>query len=390
MSSLAKIFSRYVLSAVGIVVILLLVNFGIVLGWLVQSKNNNPVIFSVREISDGISRQNEEIFVSDSSLNKIHQAYQWAMLLDESGDVIWSENLPADVPLHYTISDVASFTRWYLNDYPVRVWQNPKGLLVLGNAKYSIWKHEINFPETIASKFLAWLSFAMILNVIAAILLALLFGFGLFRSIKRMVTGIEYLAENEDVQLPVKGVLGDLAIKINQTSLKLKNQEEVLKKRDNARTKWIAAVSHDIRTPLSLIMGYSSQLEENSTLSQKDRQQAGIIRRQSERIKSLITDLNLTSKLEYNMQPIRKNELYPVELVRTVVTDILNSGLSSNHSIELNVENDTPKIKILGDEELLRRAISNLILNSIQHNPGRLRNYDQCQEEPAVLFHHNF
>ena len=35
--------------------------------------------------------------------------FQWAMFLDEAGEVVWSENLPEDVPLSYTVSDAASF-----------------------------------------------------------------------------------------------------------------------------------------------------------------------------------------------------------------------------------------------------------------------------------------
>ena len=133
---------------------------------------------------------------------------------------------------------------------------------------------------------------------------------------------------------------------------------------------WIAGVSHDIRTPLSLVMGYASQLEDDPGLSQDKREQAGIIRRQSERIKTLVSDLNLASKLEYDMQPLRKTDVLPAALLRSIAADFYNGGLDERYSIDVTICGDAQNVAITGDEELLRRAVSNLITNSIRHNPN--------------------
>ena len=85
----------------------------------------------------------------------------------------------------------------------------------------------------------------------------------------------------------------------------LEQQRWNLEKRDTARTEWISGVSHDIRTPLSMVMGYADNLENDAALPEEARKQAGIIKEQSLKIKTLIEDLNLTSKLEYQMQPLR-------------------------------------------------------------------------------------
>ena len=54
----------------------------------------------------------EYAFTGEELLGADH----WAMLLDQSGQVVWSFCKPADLPAQYTLTDVASFTRWYLND----------------------------------------------------------------------------------------------------------------------------------------------------------------------------------------------------------------------------------------------------------------------------------
>ena len=60
------------------------------------------------------------------------------MLLDREGKAVWEYELPGDIPRQFTITDVASFSRWYLEDYPVYVWQHKDGLLVFGCGKDSI------------------------------------------------------------------------------------------------------------------------------------------------------------------------------------------------------------------------------------------------------------
>ena len=101
-----------------------------------------------------------------------------------------------------------------------------------------------------------------------------------------------------------KGVFSEIAEKINKTSEILQMQAEQLRKKETARANWIAGVSHDIRTPLSMIMGYAGQLENSENLSETERKKAAVIVKQSSRMKDLINDLNLASKLEYDMQPL--------------------------------------------------------------------------------------
>ena len=370
MKSMIKILSRYVFSAAGVALILLVVNFGAFIAWVVQSSSISQKDHSASQLSDSLTSENGVYTLSEASRDVIEKKHQWAMLIDNSGSVTWSLNLPSDVPHDYTLSDVASFSRWYLNDYPVYVWRRTDGLFVLGSEKGSLWKHGMEVPQKMMDSIKIWIPAVLILNSIIAVLLALLFGLRLFHSLKPLIKGIENMAENHPVELSTKGLLGALASGINRTSEKLITQEAALKKRDNARTTWIAGVSHDIRTPLSMVMGYASQLEEDPELPPAKREQAGIIRSKSEQIKVLVNDLNLASKLEYDMQPLRKAAVSLAALLRSVAAGFINGGLPDIYSIDVKVSENTQNIVVEGDEELLKRAVSNLIDNSVKHNPG--------------------
>lgn len=71
------------------------------------------------------------------------QGYAWAMVLDEDGTVIGQYDLPQNLNKHYTASEIASFSRWYLDDWPVFCWTADYGLFVAAQPRGSVWKYNI-------------------------------------------------------------------------------------------------------------------------------------------------------------------------------------------------------------------------------------------------------
>src|SRR5699024_10229967 len=98
---------------------------------------------------------------------------------------------------------------------------------------------------------------------------------------------------------------------------------------------WIAGISHDIRTPLSVILGYAGELQDDPALPPPEQEQAAVICRQGVRLRDLVSDLNLVSRLEYDMQPLECQWLRPAKLVRRAVTDFMNAMPEYPCGIEL-------------------------------------------------------
>lgn len=323
---------------------------------------------SIQELSDRLIKVNNEYTFPDNTITSFEENNQWAMLINENGSVVWSTNLPSDIPLQYSLSQVAGFSRWYLKDYPVYVWEHPDGLLVWGHPKYSVWKYNVSMPQQFMNRSPFYMVTLFIANILAAIVLALLLGLRLFQSLKLLTNGIYQLTQKHMITLSTQGLLGDVAKVINQTSEKLIKQEDALNKRDNARTTWIAGISHDIKTPLSIAMGYSSQLENDLELNIAKREQAETIRKQCELIKTLVNDLNLASKLEYDMQPFHFEVILLAPFLRSIAVDFLNSKMNDLHSLDVYIDETAQNISVNADRVLLSRAVSNLITNSVHHN----------------------
>ena len=140
--------------------------------------------------------------------------------------------------------------------------------------------------------------------------------------------------------------------------------------RDAARSNWINGVSHDIRTPLSVVMGYAAQLEEAPDLAPEHKRRACAIRAQSQVIRDLVNDLNLTMRLDCEMQPLRREPLSPAAFLRQIGADFLNGGMGEGFDFEMQLP-ETPLPTLLADPFLLRRAVNNLLVNCVRHNdPG--------------------
>lgn len=241
--------------------------------------------------------------------------------------------------------------------------------MILGYPKDSFWKHMYaswdmqmikSMPRTVL--------IVLAGNIILVFIIYVGANSGLLRSVKPIAEGIQKLPTGEAVNLKETGILSELAADINQTSEMLQTQKYLLLKKDAARANWIAGVSHDIRTPLSMVMGYADQLSGSENLGKEERTKAGVIVRQSRRIKNLINDLNLASKLEYNMQPLSVKEENAVALVRQVAVDFINTDIEGRYPIEWETPEELTFCAIRADRDLLKRAVSNLIQNSMNHN----------------------
>lgn len=320
------------------------------------------------EISENLLVSDGSFALSDASLLPDED---WCLLLDGGGNVIWSQNKPDDVPSHFSLNDVARMTRWFFADYPVYVRTEDYGLFVLGLPKNSVGKYPLEFSslwfETLPQRTLCILLF----NFALSLALALLFGLIYYRRLRVLMQGIADLRLEKDVRLRERGLFRELSHSINETSSGIARKNAALRLRDQARSHWVAGVSHDIRTPLTVIMGYSEALSHSPELSEESRKRAQAITAQSVKVKKLVEDFNLISSLEYDMQPSQKRPFFLCPLIRSVVSDLLNSGLDARYSIALDLRFE--RAQLMGDEALLSRALFNLINNSVVHNPSGCR-----------------
>ena len=301
--------------------------------------------------------------LTDDAVQKLRQYNIWAMYLTPNGKCFWTLDVPEEVPRNYNIQDVALFSKGYLEDYPVFVWNTDEGLLVLGYPKDSYMKITSNYYSIEAIQKIPFYVMGML--GMDALCLFLAYYFSKRRIIQNtepIVEAIETLADGKPASLHIDGELSEIAASVNKAS-------QIISRQNEARANWISGVSHDIRTPLSMIMGYAGRIAANEATTDKVREQAEIVRKQSVKIKELVQDLNLVSQLEYEMQPLHKEQIRLSKLIRSYAAELLNSGISDAYTIEIDIAPEAENIKMECDARLISRAINNLVQNSIKHNP---------------------
>ena len=177
-----------------------------------------------------------------------------------------------------------------------------------------------------------------------------------------ILQAVDELSRGKPVSVKIPGELKPIGERLNRTS-------EILKNKNQARANWIQGISHDIRTPLSMIMGFADQISTEIRVPEDQKKKARIIRSQSVRIRELIKVLNLVYQLEYEMQPVMLQPVKIASLLREVAAEYLNEGLEEKYRLCPELPADTAFIEVQGDKRLLKRAVRNLVSNSINHNP---------------------
>ena len=368
MNTVQRFFRRYIISTVGIVILFLAVNLALFFVIIITgSMSGTDISLSIRDFSDHVVLQNKKWVADNTALSMLQEQSAWAMLLNEDGDVVWQHNLPENLPLSYTSAEVASFSRWYLEDYPVKIWSRADGLLmVVGYRPGTLVKYYFSLEWPYMGVMFGGTAAVFIINLLLIVFLILRNTRKVEKAMTPILQGIQDLSHGRPKRLDEHGELAEINAGLNRAA-------DYMRKKDNTRAEWIRGVSHDIRTPLSMVLGYASELEDNRYLPPDARNQAGIIRRESEKMKRLIDDLNLTTKLEYALQPVHFKDVDWVEISRQTVSGLLNSGLDSRYRIVFAEMQPGRSIHLSGDDGLLRRMLDNLILNSITHNPQGCR-----------------
>lgn len=379
MKSVPKMIRRYVGILLLSCVLLFILNLFLLFFISVNQLPNAYPWTAAKEAAQALQRTDDGIYsLPDEMAQELEESNVWAIFIEnETKQVAWkTDNLPENIPMSYTLSDIAALTRGYIDGYPTFTGECGEGLVVLGYPGNRFWKHMwaswdyefiANFPRN-----------ALLVFAVNAALIFLIYAVAnaqLLKSVKPIVNGIQSLPKGEAVYIRGRGMLSELALNINQTSEILQSQKNQLRRKETARANWIAGVSHDIRTPLSMVMGYACQLRDDAALTDGERGKAEVIVRQSERIRNLINDLNLVSRLEYNMQPVNPGKENMVAIVRQVVVDFINMDIDNKHPIVWETEETLTFCPVKVDKDLIKRAIANLIQNCINHNEQGCRIY---------------
>ncbi|TCJ02642.1 sensor histidine kinase [Cytobacillus praedii] len=222
-----------------------------------------------------------------------------------------------------------------------------------------------------------------IIICIVTLLCIILFGWYFGSPLMLVMKGINQLAHEDFTALQEQKKIytrkGKLKIRyrlyqevITQLSdlrLRLEKAKDEREQVEEAKRDWIAGVSHDLKTPLTYIKGYSKLLLSPDYNWSKEEQHNFIqeIDDKGTHMEQLVEDLNLAIRFEgAQLMPINKIAQNIVTFVQQVLADVSNDLRAQKHQFEMYTELVALVMEI--DSHLLKRALQNIYINAVIHN----------------------
>ncbi|PEJ59285.1 two-component sensor histidine kinase [Bacillus sp. AFS017336] len=162
----------------------------------------------------------------------------------------------------------------------------------------------------------------------------------------------------------------NLAVEINnQVDLTRKSKAEK-RLSENELKQAISYISHDIRTPMTSILGYIQFLESEEITTEMRKEYTNIIKNSAQRLKVLLEDffeLSIIDQIDYPMK------LEKIKLNQLILEVLLGFYEEFNkRNLEPTIEIPNTEIMIMADSSAVKRVIENLIINAIKHSYGNI------------------
>jgi len=205
---------------------------------------------------------------------------------------------------------------------------------------------------------------ALAIAILIWLLVGLYFTVSISRPLLRITAATRAMARGDyGVRVPGRGQgeLSRLASSFNDMAQRVEQSNRVLKD-------FVANVSHDLRTPLTMIAGFSQALVDGTAREEEVESSAMVIHEEARKMERLVDDLLQLTKLESGLL---KLECHPTALrpfVQTLIDRIERSRVDRPMPTLINhVPRNLPMVNI--DSGQVERALRNLVDNAMQYTP---------------------
>ena len=212
--------------------------------------------------------------------------------------------------------------------------------------------------ESAKQTIFAQFSYILVFMVIGSLFMALLLSRLISSPLKGISETAKQLADgNYDVEFEGGGYR-----EINELSDTLNYAARELSKNDNLQKELIANISHDLRTPLTMIKGYSEMMRDIPGENTAENIQSIID--ETEQLSELVNDLLDLSKIESGAKKFEPAELDLTEAVLSVMSRYEKMKASQGYNLDFEYESN---VSVIADRTMILQVIYNLINNAINY-----------------------
>lgn len=250
--------------------------------------------------------------------------------------------------------------------------QEEDSIIVVGCPYSEITKPNI-FTKIISHKIL--IQILSLVNVSLILLIVYVFAKAtskiFIKPIKTLLSGVMEITNNNydvNIRIDTKNEFLDLANGFNMMAETIRNEIKEKERLEKMREDLILDISHDLKNPLTSILGYSEILVDNKELDENEKMEyLNIINKNSHRANKLMNDL-----FEFSLYD---NSDYKFNLIKTDISEFTRQTIANyipefeHNKFEYDFDIAEESYYVMMDEEKLTRAINNILDNKLKYNP---------------------
>lgn len=341
---------------------LLIVVTGIIMSIRIDYQNStvglinlfNKSYIDIQRYVSKLDDNSKEYFNEVCDLNKVN-----AVIIDAHGNIYMkSKNV------YETIIDVNKIEKIFHNKYSDgNIYQRYD--IRLDNKDYNllIWKEKVG--NEVVIKIILSISISFLL----AIFIIYIYAFRKAKYIGELTKGIyEFSSGNLDYIISEKGKdeLRFLAKGMNLMAKNLKNSIESERNQEKFKSELISNVSHDLRTPLTSIIGYLQLIDNEKTTEENKKKYVKSAIEKSYKLRDLIGDLFEYSKLQSNSVSLQMSNVNVIEIIEQSIGELYVEAMEKNIAFIKNYEYSNINLYI--DSNKIGRVFENILSNTVKYS----------------------
>ncbi|OON85355.1 hypothetical protein BXO88_12630 [Oribacterium sp. C9] len=227
--------------------------------------------------------------------------------------------------------------------------------------------------------------------VVGEILLMLFFVFRINKSVLRPLNLLKNAMENfkvkEDKLEPISYTgpkeLEEICGSYNDMAEALRKSDEERRRLEEGRQRMLAGISHDLKTPVTVIQGYANAILDGTISPQKELTYVETIFKKSQVLSELINTFHEYSRLEHPDFVLKKTRGDLCEYLREYIANRYDELDIAGFELEVNIPDKS--IYAVFDQLELKRVFENLINNTIRHNPKGTTIYVELEKSDSLI-----
>lgn len=228
--------------------------------------------------------------------------------------------------------------------------------------------------------------FATAIAVVFLILLLLLFRW-LTKYFQEINAGIDSLLAEEEKRIQLSPEMLPFEHKLNTVKQNLKDQKEAALLAEQRKDELVMYLAHDIRTPLTSVIGYLSLLEEEPDMAAADRaKNIHIALEKADRLDKMVHEFFEITRYNSRQIKLSKQNIDLYYMLVQLRDELLPAFAAQNNSIELDFDENAT---IYADPEKLARVFSNILKNAATYsypNTKIMVSVARTEQQIAILF----